>query len=551
MTIRSPIKYFSYVLILFAVLFLVWTVSLPLALAQERQSLSVTPPFAQMSLTRSGAFKSYVKIINPNSFPLTVYVTPVNFATADEAGHPKFIPLIDEEADKGTFAGWIKVTSEPITIAPETSKEVDYTITVPEDASPGGHFAALLIGTQPPKIDGEAAALKTSQVVTALLMARVEGEVVEAGSIREFSVSHSFAGTPRADFSLRFENTGNVYLQPQGDITVFNMWGTERGYIPVNQKTNFGNVLPNSIRKFEFSWEGEPSLTDIGRYKAVASLGFGENGRQSVGRIVYFWVIPVKATLITLCVLVLFALFITFSIRLYIRHALKLAGYEERVQRSQPPLDRRSRPEPTRTVRHEARITRTVMTAPLREGVLDLRKAVRKQDGVVSEARGILGFVSEYRMFLAALCIALLGIALIVWYVLDARSANRPYEITVKNDGGATTITSEEMESARSTNELQRTKTEVKSDVAIVNASGLSGTASQVVERLKQSGYSVTDVSTDADGRDSSVIIFNAGVAREATALSELLDGMILSARPQGEETDPSILIIIGRDRAN
>lgn len=512
--------------------------------AQAGQSLSVTPPFAQMVITPGDVFRSYVKVVNPNSFPLTVYVTPVNFATGDEDGRPKFIPLVDQEVDNATMGGWIQVTRDPITIPPETSYDVSYQIDVPTDASPGGHFAALLIGTKPPEGDG-VSAVKTSQVVTALFLARVEGDIEEGGQIREFSVVNWFSSTPRAELSLRFENTGNVYIQPQGDITIYNMWGKERGFIPVNQKTNFGNVLPKSIRKFSFEWEGTPSITDIGRYKAVATISYGINGKQSVDRTVHFWVIPVRATLITLGFIAAFIAFLAFSIKLYVRRALQLAGHDTKVV---------SQTKVSLPVRQ--RLDRHIIAAPIKEGVLDLRRTVQSRGQTNTVDAGMRGFAQRYRTFFGSAFIGLLGIALIVWYVVDARVEERPYEVTVKHTEGSTTISSEEVTHDRmgaddtATPALEDDAV-VRQLVSIVNASGVPGTGAEVAQRLEREGYRVADISTDADGRERSAIIYNASKTEEASKLSVVLDGTPLSARAEGEEAEPEILIIIGKDLAD
>lgn len=518
-------------------------------IAQEKQSLSVTPPFNQLVVKPGDTFKSIIKVVNVNSFPLTVYATPVNFETADEQGHPKFIPLLNDPIDKTTFAGWLEVTREPITIAPESTVSVEYSIFVPDNAPPGGHFAAILIGTRPP-VDSEQpqpATVKTSQVVSSLFLARVAGEVVEGGQIREFSVAKSFSSTPKAEFILRFENTGNVYVQPQGDITIYNMWGKERGFIPVNHKTNFGNVLPKSIRKFSFAWEGTPSITDIGRYKAVATISYGIDAKQSVDRTVYFWVIPVKATLITLGFIVGFILFVMFAVRLYIRNMLRLAGVDPRLAAA------------PRAVRYE-KITRREIVAPIREGVLDLRRSVTQSTVKEEKVKGLSYFVRDYRTFFLSTIIGVLGVGLIVWYIVDARGAERPYEVTMKQAEGDVTITSEEVlrdrERIETANEEQNEgaqKPEVldnKENVSVVNASGKVGAGATIALRLEKAGYTVEDISTDTDERTASVIIYNHNKLPVATKLSELLPGVMLSARTEGEEAEPEVLIIIGNDAA-
>jgi hypothetical protein len=519
-----------------------------MAQAQASQVLSVTPPFSQMVVKPGDVFKSYIKIINANAYPLTVYATPVNFESSDEQGHPKFIPLIGDTVDAATFAGWIEVTREPITILPESSAQIDYVVNVPEAASPGGHFAAILIGTRPPGEAGEAGVVKTSQVVSSLFLARVAGEVVEEGQIREFSVARSFISTPKADFVLRFENSGNVYLQPQGDITIFNMWGKERGFIPVNHKTNFGNVLPKSIRKFSFEWEGTPSLTDIGRYKAVATLSYGIDAKESVYRTVYFWVIPVKATLITLGFILLFALFVFLSVRLYVRRVLDMAGITP-VPASAPRVSQKAQEQRAVPPR---RVTRSEIVAPLRAGVLDLRRTVVPQQNTSTERLTMRTYIKKYRTFLLAFCIGLVGISLMVWYVMDARLASRPYEVTVRNDAGDVTLTPAETKTAREVapRESVPQSPADRPRVSIVNASGEAGAATAFVERLEKEGYAIGDISTDADTRGGSVIIFNADQVARAKMLSELWDDIPLSARQIGEEAEPSLLIIVGADRA-
>lgn len=517
--------------------------------AQQSLSLSVTPPFSQIIVKPGDVVRSYLKVINPNPYELTVYATPVNFATGDESGQPKFVPLLNDPVDKTTFAGWIDTTKEAVVIPPESSKDVPYTINVPDNAPPGGHFAAILIGTRPP--EGVAAhdggVIKTSQVVSSLFLARVAGQVEESGQIREFSVADSFSGNPRADFVLRFENAGNVYVQPQGDITIYNMWGTERGFIPINQKSNFGNVLPKSIRKFLFAWEGTPSLTDIGRYKAIATLTYGVDARQSVDRTLYFWVIPLKATLITLALLVGVALFIVFAIRLYIRRVLSMAGIE---QRPVPVTDARpSRAQP----RVSHKVTRAEIVAPLKAGVLDLRKSVSARASGDTRPAGLVEFFISYRSFCISLVIGCIGIGLVVWYVVDARGANRPYEVTMRGESGsAITLHSKDTENAHSTSAdtkvLPSTQTGVKQRVSIVNASGKTGASSLYVARLEKEGFSIGDISTDQDTRQKSVIVYNAQKLADAKKISEYFDGVSLSVRAYKEETDPEILLIIGAD---
>jgi len=521
----------------------------PIAYAQLSQSLSVTPPLFQTTLNPGQVWSSYVKVINPNTFPLSVYATPVNFEPSGEEGQGTFLPLVDQAVDKNSLAGWLTVPREEIVIPPEQSIEVPLVVSVPENAAPGGHFAAILIGTKPPETD-EVVALKTSQVVTSLFLVRISGDIVEHGSIREFSIEKALQDVPEADFTLRFENDGTVHLQPQGDITIYNMWGKERGFIPVNQKSNYGNVLPKSIRKFSFHWSGESSLTDIGRYKAIATLTYGSDARQSDSTIAYFWVIPVKGTLVTLGFIFGFIFFITWAVRRYIRRAMMLAGYDSREQASKAVAS-------TRAVKKPAHVTRAELVLPIRKGVIDLRKSLVKPETSKSRASSFFVFMKNYRIFIVSLCVVLICASTVVWYIGDVLTKERTYEVTLKKPDGSVTLSSEEVLHDRLSDAsnivIPSSDAEGVKKVRIINASGEPGTGARVALLLEQNGFAIDGISTDQDIRTKSVVVYEQSELTSATAISSLFSGALLSSfTPDLEATSTDrapLLLIVGEDQ--
>ena len=318
--------------------------------------------------------------------------------------------------------------------------DVPFVVTVPVTAEPGGHYASILVGTQPANASIRGALMKISSYVSSLLMVKIKGNAIEKGRIREFRTNDVHYDAPDADFMLRFENTGNTHLKPQGNVTIFNMWGKERGRIDINQKGNFGNVLPKSIRKFEFSWHGEASAFDVGRYSAAVTLAFGQDSKQNVTATTYFWVIPTVPVLITLFVLALIVISITWMIRRYVRRALEIervrAGIElpipvaspETVQ-NVPPLVPPAPPVAMRT-----------LMEPLKEGVIDLRRVSRASDVVVEQQVGLptenresisLGdFIRKYKLFFAFLLLVVASLLGGWLYLSRAMVPSRGFQIT-------------------------------------------------------------------------------------------------------------------------
>jgi hypothetical protein len=403
--------------------------------ADNKQVLSVTPPLFQISTVPGDIWQSSVKIVNGNSYPLTVYAEVVNFEPMGEGGQGRFIPLSKDPGESNTLADWVVINKGPIIVEPERTSDLTFFAEVPKDAAPGGHYAAIMISTEEPKSDGGLAVL-ASQAVTSLLFLRVEGDVHEEGTIREFSLKDSFLSTPDAAFSLRFENKGNVHLQPRGQIVITNMWGTERGTIPINYQTHFGNVLPKSIRNFSFSWRSDFKFTDIGRYEAEVTLAYGTDGVKSTSGIAHFWVIPVKWTLVTVSVVGIFIWLLVLMVRAYVRRMLELAGV---------PVSQKEVSQKEITLLDAQKATYTHVAAPIRDGVLDLRRRLKDEEhvGLVST---IVSFALNYKKFFVSLLVLIAIFIVISSYIGRATKEGNTYEIEIREGDASTTLTDTEVE---------------------------------------------------------------------------------------------------------
>ena len=521
-----------------------------LAFAQSSLTLSVTPTLFEMSANPGQIWESSVKVVNNNAFDITVFPSVVNFRPQGETGQGQLLPVLEASTEGTTLAEWIELSSDPITIPKEQSKTIPFTVMVPEDASPGGHFAAILVSTNPP--ENENLAVKTAQVVTSLFFVRVSGDVIEKGDIRSFSATQRFVQKPEATFALRFENKGNVHLQPQGDITILNMWGKERGKIPINYRTHFGNVLPGSIRKFDFSWSGEQSISDIGRYKAVVSLAYGIDQKQFSTRSTYFWVIPVKSLLITLGSFLVLVFGVLWGVKLYVRRMLSLAGVPTGGFHAEVEERHSHEHEPT-----EGDITITSyrsIAAPVHLGLKDLRARFANREGIIGKIRALLGFVSAYRLFFAGVTIFVIAVVALVLYISDVTNDKKSYDITIDNPDAEVSMTSEEILYTDIATENGLPELGVSGqayEIGLANTSGVAGTAAETAAMLAEKGYTVAKITTEKSRIDKrTVIVADPSLQQEALALSKLMKGVPLSTRPASSTMElPNITIFVGQDR--
>jgi len=490
-----------------------------IATAQASVVLSVSPTLFEMSANREQSWSSTVRVINANEFPIRVFATPVNFAPSGEGGEGTLTPVFGTEADGSTLAEWITITEEEIVIEPERTVSVPFSIAVPEDAAPGGHFAAILIGTRPFNNGPGQAQVETSQVVTSLVFLSVAGDIQESGSIREFTSARRVYEQASAEFSLRFENTGNVHLQPQGEIEIRNMWGQERGRIDINKNSQFGNVLPESIRNYAYEWDSTWSVADIGRHSAEVTLAYGDTTRQFADSKTYFWVIPWKLLLLVMLILGGFFALISWGVKQYIKRMLQLAGVT-------PELQRQSTKSTSRPVS---------VTAPLEAGILDLRKEL--QEGSGSVVTRLWTFAKAYRAFMLVFAAVVVFVGLLLWYVVLVVQNDFEYDAQYEQPENVTSAPAEAI--------VDKSLT----DIVVVNHSDDEAAILEIERKLSGLPYNILEESEPfAGSKERSVLVYHPEQIEVVTRLQAALPGILVSSFVTDDSEQPALILYIGND---
>jgi hypothetical protein len=234
-----------YTLILNISLFLLVTPASISAQANSR-AITITPPRFELFANPGETLTEKIRVRNDTSSPVTYNIFLEDFATAGEEGHV----VLEEESVDTTYAlsNWLTTTTNTLTLQPNEEVTFSFTITVPKNAEPGGHYASVLFssGTESPQ-PGAAA---VTQRVGTLVLLRVSGNVVEEAKIETFQAP-SYAQSGPVNFVLRLTNQGNVHVQPKGTIIITNIFGRKVEEIPLNG----ANVLPAATRKMETVWD--------------------------------------------------------------------------------------------------------------------------------------------------------------------------------------------------------------------------------------------------------------------------------------------------------
>ncbi len=410
-----------------AVLAIVSFVSPGSALADRSTlTITVTPPLYQITQTAGTEWRSQLRVVNSNDYDITVTVSPKDFHPDGETGNAVFEDGPRRDAsDPEKMSGWISVPSESITLARGVTAEIPFSIRVPENADPGGHYGAIMVSTKPGEL-GNSSGAGVSSAVTSLIFLRVPGDVHEKGSIRDFYTEDSVIERPEARFVVRFENEGNVHLVPQGEIVISNMWGKVRGKVSINESSTFGNVLPGSTRKFEFLWkEIDASPLEVGRYRAVATIVYGTDERSTVERTVFFWIVPWKPVSAILITIFLFVWSIAFMLRRYVRRALDMERERLGMSREEFASHRSGAPGGEKRTATLKVLSRPLEFEPPRQNSGREDSPSRRGATTKKTHRSL----RRYRPLISFFTVVAIGIGLISWYFVEVFQEERAYHV--------------------------------------------------------------------------------------------------------------------------
>lgn len=258
-------------------------------------------------------------IINNGSDTVKYYSSFANFEAQGETGSASFVTPKD---DIGT---WM-MTDEFVSLIPGEQKTVAFTVKIPMNAEPGGHFGVIFWGTAPENSSGDKQVSVTAKTGLLVLLS-VSGDVKQGGGLLSYTTENSkfWYNSLPISFIYRFQNDGGDRLKPLGLIKIksFGLITTNK----LNANPANGNILPNSTRKFNVDWAKYTHPKDyvaptgvakkffdtaiyqwknfaVGLFSANLNLTYGLQS-QVVNKKVFFFVFPWQ---MLICLIVIFTI---------------------------------------------------------------------------------------------------------------------------------------------------------------------------------------------------------------------------------------------------
>lgn len=251
-----------------SLIILAFAVTTAVSAQENTETITLSPSSTTIEADAGDTKRGSMKVINNGdvAYGFSVYARP--YSVANEVYEPDFTnPKSNTDVYK-----WAQFDQANYLIEPGTEVEVNYTLRVPDDAAPGGHYGVLFAETDEQGLEGTGVARKKR--VGNLLYVTVRGDYKTAAEFKGFNLPFWQTSAPIVS-TARIANTGNADFRATVNTTATDLFGrTKFSY------TGDPIVLPGTTRLAEMKWENAPSF---GIFKVSQSADFLDQKQRNNG----------------------------------------------------------------------------------------------------------------------------------------------------------------------------------------------------------------------------------------------------------------------------
>lgn len=253
------------------------------AQAEEKAAIhiQISPVKQKISVKPGDSYSDTIKVQNVGAarFNYNVYATPYS-VTSD-----KYDPNYTNFTTFSQMSNWITFDEKTVkgSLEPGETRDVRYTVNVPEDVPAGGQYATIMAETA----DGndENSTVNVVHRVGTILYAAIPGETRVSGEIVKNNVNTFYFSPPLTVTSL-VKNTGNVEETAKYTVKIYPLFSNEAVFNTEEAEENAysRDIMPETERFNSITWEGAPT---IGIFKVTQTIDFaGQEQNHEVSKLV-------------------------------------------------------------------------------------------------------------------------------------------------------------------------------------------------------------------------------------------------------------------------
>jgi hypothetical protein len=305
---------FRNLLILFAYTLTLLLVNNTNILAQEEEtsiSLGYAPVSQELKINPGTTYKDSVTIWNLSEKEIEYFIIVRGFKQLED--HPGTAILLSEEQDlvsTSSASSWFEVETDSILVPSQYNFELDFTITVPEDAAPAEYYAQIFFFTDQKSDLPDAVRTVNNLGGGPTFLIKTGDDLTESMDLLEFKSTKKVYESPNVTLNTSISNTGNTHIKPKGVIILTNMFNQELATIEFNSTEQA--ILRDTIATYITKWDSNYLLTDegklaVGPIKAEITLNYKSDspGYSPITGSTEFWIFQWKLALAVLGIIIL------------------------------------------------------------------------------------------------------------------------------------------------------------------------------------------------------------------------------------------------------
>lgn len=245
-----------FAVILLAFSFVMMGTSVSAQTDDDLESITLSPVNKRYKIDAGSTQTDELTILNDGStaYDFIVYGRP--YSVSNEQYEPDFV----QTPSNADAYKWVQFQQTKWRIEPGQTVKIPYTLRVPADATPGGHYGVIFAETQPPQASSTSVIRKKR--VGSILYATVNGTFTTGGQTLGTDIPFlQFRSPLKANTTI--ENTGNSDFEATLNYKVSDVFGNVK-----YEEQKLYAVLPQTTRKMTLEWRDSPWF---GLYKVSLS----------------------------------------------------------------------------------------------------------------------------------------------------------------------------------------------------------------------------------------------------------------------------------------
>lgn len=185
----------------------------------------------------------------------------------------------DVNAPRSDAYKWVQMNTTQWHAEVRQTTTIPFTLRVPANASPGGHYGIIFAET---KAQDDAAGIARKKRIGIVLYVKVKGDIVNEGRVTNIATGW-FYSHPPVTATVTIEDKGNTDFTAQSKMTVTDLFG---GVKYTGSKDY--NVLPGTTRDVSLTYD-DPPWFGLFKVKVEATVMGNTTTRESFVLVAPYW----------------------------------------------------------------------------------------------------------------------------------------------------------------------------------------------------------------------------------------------------------------------